>query len=90
MEVFRALRRAHGDEPATLRRAEQVLERVALVAVDEPVLRAAGGLGPEKLRSLDAIHLATALSLERLEAVPYDQRLQNATVAAGLNVAAPT
>ena len=91
VEVFRALRRAHGQGPATLHRAEQVLERIALVAVDEPVLRAAAHLEPDRLRSLDAVHLATALSLEKLEAlVTYDQRLLDAAAGAGLAVAAPT
>lgn len=90
VEVFRALRREHAWEPATRHGAEQALESIALVAIDEPVLRAAAHLQPERLRSLDAIHLATALSLDDLEAlVTYDQRLRDATVAAGLNVAAP-
>ncbi len=89
VEVFRALSREHAGEPA-LHRAEQVLESIALVAIDEPVLRAAAHLEPERLRSLDAVHLATALSLEGLEAVvTYDHRLQHATVAAGLNATAP-
>ena len=91
VEVLRASRRAHGAAQGTLRRAEQVLERIALVAMDESVLRAAAHLQPERLRSLDAVHLATALSLEGLEAVvTYDHRLLDATVAAGLKVAAPT
>ena len=90
VEVFRALRREHAWEPATRRGAEEVLESIAPVAIDEPVLRAAAHLQPERLRSLDAIHLATALSLDDIEAlVTYDQRLRDATVAAGLNVAAP-
>ncbi len=91
VEVFRALRRAHAWEPATRHGAEQVLDSIALVTIDEPVLRAAAHLQPERLRSLDAVHLATALSLEGLEAVvTYDHRLLDATVAAGLKVAAPT
>ena len=91
VEVLRALRRAHRAEHGTLSKAEQVLERIALVAVDEPVLRAAGALEPKQLRSLDAIHLATALSLDGLKAViTYDQRFQEATMKAGLDVAAPT
>ena len=54
-------------------RAEQVLEGIALVAVDEPILRDAAAVEPDRLRSLDAVHLATALSLDELEAlVTYD------------------
>ena len=89
VEVLRALRRARGDE-RTLQRAEQVLERIALVAVDEPVLRSAADLEPGRLRSLDAVHLATALSLEGIDAlVTYDLRLVDAAADAGLAVAMP-
>ena len=90
VEVLRTLRRARGDTRATLRRAQQVLERIALVAVDEPVLRDAAELEPKRLRSLDAVHLATSLSLDGLEAVvTYDRRLQEAAAEAGVEVAAP-
>ena len=90
VEVFQALRHMHGDTRATLRRAEQVLEGIALVAVDDPVLRDAAKLEPDRLRSLDAVHLATALSLDGLEAVvTYDLRLHAAAVEAGLEVVSP-
>ena len=90
VEVFRALRRAHAAAPALLRRADDVLEGIALVAVDEPVLRDAAGLESPPLRSLDAVHLATALSLEELDAfVTYDRRLATASAEAGLPVASP-
>ena len=90
VEVFRALRRAHGGTPTLLHRADEVLEGIALVAVDEPVLRDAAGLEPRPLRSLDAIHLATALSLGDLDAVvTYDRRLATAAAEAGLEVASP-
>ena len=90
VEVLRALRRTRGGSRAALRRAEQVLEGIALVAVDEAILRDAAALGPGRLRSLDAIHLATALSLDGLEAlVTYDLRLRAAAVEAGLKVESP-
>ena len=90
VEVLRALRRAHGGSRPALRRAEQVLEGIALVAVDEAILRDAAALRPGRLRSLDAVHLATALSLDGLEAlVTYDLRLRTAAVAAGLKVESP-
>ena len=89
VEVCRAVRRAGASE-RTLRRAEQVLSRVGLVAVDEPLLRDAAALSPTGLRSLDAVHLATALSLEGLDAVvTYDQRLDAAASEAGLAVESP-
>ena len=89
VEVLRALRRT-GAAATTLRHAEQILGRIALVAVDEPLLRAAAGVAPKSLRSLDAVHLATALSADGLEAfVTYDTRLHAATAKADLPVAAP-
>ena len=90
VEVLRALRRAHGGSRAALRKAEQILGGIALVAVDEAILRDAAALEPGRLRSLDAVHLATALSLDGLEAlVTYDLRLRAAAVAAGLKVESP-
>ena len=89
VEVLRALRRTDATAQ-TLRHAEQIFERIALVALDEPVLRAAARLPPKSLRSLDAVHLATALSLDGLEAfVTYDARLHAAAAEAGLTVVAP-
>lgn len=89
VEVCRALRRAGATE-ATLRRADQVLGRIALVAMDDPLLRAAAALSPSGLRSLDAVHLATALSLDGLDAVvTYDRRLDAAAAQTGLVVASP-
>jgi predicted nucleic acid-binding protein len=45
---------------------------------------------PEGLRALDAIHLATALSLTELDLfISYDERLNEAAAVAGLNVESP-
>ena len=89
VEVLQALQRTDANA-ATALHAEQIFERIGLVALDEPVLRAAARLPRKSLRSLDAVHLATALSLDGLEAfVTYDRRLQAAAVAVGLAVAAP-
>lgn len=90
VEVLRAVARADGRKRA-LERAREVLSRVVLVAVDDPILEAAASLDPPDLRSLDAIHLATALALGReAEAiVSYDGRLNAAAVAIGLSVLSP-
>ena len=89
VEVLRAVRRANRPE-TTLRRAERTLERIALIPLDEPTLARAAALDPPALRSLDAIHLATALSIDRLDAVvTYDRRLADAAADAGLTVASP-
>lgn len=89
VEVCRAVRRADASE-ATSRRAEQVLARIGLVALDEPLLRDAAALSPTGLRSLDAVHLATALSLDGLDVVvTCDRRLDAAASGAGLAVESP-
>lgn len=72
--------------------AEGLLRRVDLIRIGAQVLDHAGALAPVRLRSLDAIHLATAIALgTRLEAmVVYDLRLAAAARAAGLQVQAPS
>ena len=90
-EVARATRRAGvaGVDPA---RADAVLERIALLRVDEAVLDLAGALDPPRLRTLDAIHLASALTVgEALTAlVTYDDQLASAARGEGLQVLAPS
>ncbi len=90
VELLRATRRIRAGA-ATRRRAEEVLKRVALVAVDEPVLSSAAGVDPPVLRTLDAIHLATAMSLgDELGAVTtYDGRLGAAAREAGIQILTP-
>ncbi len=88
IEVERVARRIGG---GTVRRARTVLSRMALVELDDQVVRAASAIQPTELRTLDAIHLATALSLgEDLGAMcAYDARLADAAAAAGAEVVAP-
>lgn len=86
VEVRRAARRFGLEERAT-----DVLDRLTLLEL-EPEIASAAALGdPPGLRSLDAIHLATALSLgEELSTfVCYDGRLAAAADRAGLAVLAP-
>lgn len=79
LEVLRALRRA-GASRAARRRAHRVLSHVALLRIDDAILDGAARLGPPELRSLDAIHLATARSITDGLAgiVSYDSRLSRA------------
>jgi predicted nucleic acid-binding protein len=86
-EVIRAVRRTGGRAG----RAREVLEGIALVPIDDAILRGAGDLSPAGLRTLDAIHLATALSLtEDIETlITYDGRLAEAAATAGIAVTAP-
>ena len=89
-ELPRALERA-GLGAAAQRRAREVLSRIALVDVDRRILTTAATLEPSALRSLDAIHLATALAVrEDLEiVVTYDRRLRAAAERVHIDVAAP-
>ena len=90
VEVIRAARRASTSQ-AVVARAREVVRAVHLLAVDARVLDHAAELEPPGLRTLDAIHLASALSVrDDLEAmVVYDERLAAAAEAAGLKVLAP-
>ena len=90
VEVFRALGRS-GAGGAVRRRAVDVLDRIALMPIDRAVLDAAGEFGPPDLRSLDAIHLATALSVgtELAGLVTYDARLAAAAARSRIGVWAP-
>jgi len=67
------------------------LDGIALVPVDDAILRGAATLGPNDLRTLDAIHLATAVSLrpDVGTIVTYDVRQARAASALGLEVWAP-
>jgi predicted nucleic acid-binding protein len=77
---------------AAKRRAARVLGAVAQLRIDEPVLAVASTLRDPLLRTLDAIHLASALSIGDVpEAfVTYDRRLARAAARAKLTVVTPT
>ena len=77
--------------PAAVRRGEQVLARVELIRISDRVLALAGSLLPMTLRSLDAIHLATAqlLGEDLARVVTYDERMAAAAKAMGWAVVAP-
>lgn len=88
-ELLRVTRR-HGAAVTT--RARAVLGAIHLVDVTRQVLELAGVLDTSaRLRSLDAIHLATGLmAIDRLEAVvTYDRRMREAAGDLGLVVEAP-
>jgi predicted nucleic acid-binding protein len=76
-----------------LAEAERLLRGIALVSVTDDLLVAAGRAQPAALRTLDAVHLATALRVhgrERIGAVfCYDGRLTGAAQAHGLTVLSP-
>lgn len=87
VEVLRAIRRVGG----ALDPAHAQLAGVRLLPLNQEIRARAATLEPPSVRSLDAIHLATALSLDsRLEGVyTYDARMSLAAREAGLDVHAP-
>jgi predicted nucleic acid-binding protein len=87
-EVLRALLQ---EGERGIARAGAVLGRVDLVRVNDRILTDAGTLLPADLRSLDAIHLATARQLgsDLAHVVTYDERMLRAARLLGLSVASP-
>ncbi len=87
-EVPRAVWRA---DPGLFPRSYRQIRGVERIALTPEILDTAAALTPPSLRSLDAIHLASALTLRRdLGAfVAYDKRLLDAAEAAGLPIASP-
>jgi predicted nucleic acid-binding protein len=89
VEVVRAV--ASGG-PAAIAHARRQLARLDHVNLDGPLLDAAATLAPNAvLRSLDAIHLASARAVgaELRSVVTYDERLSTAATALGLAAEAP-
>jgi predicted nucleic acid-binding protein len=78
--------------PDAVRRGHEVLARVDLVRINDRVPDAAGTLLPVALRSLDAIHLATAqqLGADLARIVTYDDRMAAAAKQLGLTVTQPS
>ncbi len=89
VELLRLLGLAN---PTMVGPAESFLAtNVDIVEITPPVLGDAARVPPPRLRTLDAIHLATALDLgDSLDAIlTYDKLLAEAARAAGLLVASP-
>lgn len=73
-----------------LENARRVLTRMHLVTLSNRLLDAAATMAPRELRTLDAIHLAAALTAPDLRAmVTYDSRLAEAAATAGIAVVSP-
>jgi predicted nucleic acid-binding protein len=75
----------------TLNAFGRVVESIAVIECDALIADRASGISPAAVRTLDAIHVATALALGRtLDAfVTYDERLAEAAREAGLPVVMP-
>lgn len=88
IEVVRAVRRA---VPELVLQAQRVVAMVTVIEPNEAIRARAALLEPAMLRTLDALHLATALEIvDELDGlVSYDVRLSDAAAATGLRVFAP-
>jgi predicted nucleic acid-binding protein len=84
--VCRRLHLPHADAVV-----DATLAALTLIDASAALLETAGRLAPPELRTLDAIHLATALSLgpDAVELITYDTRLAAAARKHGLTVRAP-
>lgn len=87
-EVLRALLPSGA---AALSRGRDVFRRLDLVRINDRILDAAGILEPAQMRSLDAIHVATAhlLGEDLGQVVTYDDRMADAARQLGLKTASP-
>jgi predicted nucleic acid-binding protein len=89
VEVVRAVA---GGGPNAIAHARRQLARVDQVAMDRELLDAAATLAPgERLRSLDAMHLASAhaLTSDLRAVVTYDERMAISGRALGMVIEAP-
>ena len=89
VECRRAARRASNRR--VLQTVDEILEAIYLIEVTPAILDDAAAADPPLLRSLDAIHLATALSIgdAGMEVITYDLRFAAAARANGLVVVHP-
>ena len=88
IETFRAVARY---APEAVARLHPVLDLIDLIDLDPHVRILAQTVRPVTVRSLDAIHLGTALSARDnvTSFVSYDKRLLDAAITAGLPAESP-
>ena len=88
VEVPRATALAN-PAPEVERETERLLTSCMLMNVTDGLLRSAAGLTSRVVRTLDAIHLASALRIDPDEFIAYDQRLASAAAERGITVLTP-
>lgn len=89
--VVEARRAALRLDPTALPSVDLMLTRIGQITIGPAIVEAASRLPQSHLRSLDAIHLATALHLgpDLTAFVSYDKRLVSAAQAERLPILAP-
>ncbi|MDQ3448435.1 MAG: type II toxin-antitoxin system VapC family toxin [Chloroflexota bacterium] len=87
-EVLRAVR---PEGAAAIAAARRILSAVDLIAIDDSILDVAALLRPQTLRTLDAVHLASALSIgeDLASLVTYDRRMVESATACGIPTISP-
>jgi predicted nucleic acid-binding protein len=88
VEVSRATKLANPGK-AVERETDRRLRECALVDVSDHLLRQAASLTSRSIRTLDAIHLASAAQVRSDELVTYDRRLTAGALTHGLVATAP-
>jgi predicted nucleic acid-binding protein len=95
VELPRAVARAREDRPDAVIDGSLILQGVvasaAMIELSEEIVAAARIVGPVHVGALDAIHIASALSLDKDLAgvATYDGRMADALTRVGVNVIAP-
>jgi uncharacterized protein len=89
LEARRAIRRR--PDAALISTFDDLSRATVLLEINADIIERAVAIEPPMLRSLDAIHLATALSLSAADiiVITYDKRLAEAARAHGLTVVQP-
>jgi len=88
VEVSRAVALADTSD-AGQEESERLLASCLLVEVSDRLLREAASLASRHIRTLDAIHLASALHVDADELIAYDHRLLAGASQHGLPATAP-
>lgn len=90
LSVVEVQRGARIADPVTgARNARELLDRLRLVDLDRELLEDAVSYSSAYVRSLDAIHLASAVRVGARQMLVYDRRLAEAAAAAGIEVLHP-
>lgn len=75
--------------PEVQEEVERLLRSCMLIDLSDALLRAAAGHASRAVRTLDSIHIASALRIQADQLLAYDRRLAAAAVAGGLAVVSP-
>jgi predicted nucleic acid-binding protein len=89
VELMRAV--ARQEEPGLPERARYLLDGLDILPITDAVIALAESIGPATLRSLDAIHLASASQIrhELTSFVTYDHRLLEGCREVGFDTQSP-